>query len=332
MIAGEAGHADKHSGFTGAPGPYPRRRYLVRKREQTFPALDTAEAEHIVGELARALDSDREWGEDFRSMLVCRSKPKASYFEADSHKETAFGRWYYGQVNSNICDHPGFTEAGKNSERMHALARDLVCAIRDGEDIKPLHYNAFVASVDRFRSGLRLLLSEAWDFLRYTDPLTGLMTRSAMQKRLEEEQDRARRSGQVNCLVMMDMDHFKKINDTHGHQAGDQVLETIAGYVQEKLRRYDLVFRYGGEEFLILLPNTTTAKAKSVLDRLRQNIKRQAIKIGRNTTVHISASFGVAELLPDNPPKDSIDLADQALYEAKNAGRNRVRVWQDAET
>ena len=109
------------------------------------------------------------------------------------------------------------------------------------------------------------------------------------------------------------------------------MLETVANIAKGKLRRYDQVFRYGGEEFLILLPNTTTANAKMVLDRLRRSIKRQAIEIGKNKTLHVSASFGVAELLPDNPPKDSIELADQALYMAKEAGRNRVRVWQHAE-
>lgn len=305
---------------------------MARKNDHTFPALNTAEAEQIVRELGRALDSDREWAAKFRAMLVCRTKPKAADLKADSHKKTVFGRWYAGQVNVNLRNHPGFAAVGKNSERMHALARDLACTVRDGANIKPAHYQAYVKSVDRFRSSLRKMLSEAWDFLRYTDPLTGVMTRNAMQMRLEEEQERARRNGQPCSLSMMDLDHFKNVNDTHGHQAGDKVLETVANYVNGHLRRYDQVFRYGGEEFVILLPNTTAANAKRVLDRLRRSIKRLAVKIGKNKTLHVSASFGVAELLPDKPHKDSIELADQALYMAKKAGRNRVRVWQHAET
>lgn len=304
----------------------------MKKKNRTFSALNAKEAEQIVRELGRALDSDREWAEKFRAMLICRTKPKTTDLKANFHKKTVFGRWYYGQVNSKLRDHPGFAAVGKNSERMHTLARDLACAIRDDVDIKPRQYKAFTKSVDRFRSSLRTLLSEAWDFLRYTDPLTGVMARSAMNMYLEGEQERARRSGQTSCLAMMDLDHFKNVNDTHGHQAGDKVLETLAGYLLGNLRRYDQVFRYGGEEFLILLPNTTTTNSKRVLDRLRQNIKRQAVQIGKNKTVHVSASFGVAELLPDKPTKDSIELADQALYEAKKAGRNCVRVWQHAET
>jgi len=296
--------------------------------DSTFPALNTSEAEEIVTELGRALDSHAEWTEKFRTMLVCRSKPKPTDLRDDSHKRTVFGKWYIGQANPNIRDHPGFAAVGENSERMHALARDLAGCVRDGTDIKPAQYRAFVKSDDKFRKSLRKLLSEAWDFLRYTDPLTGVMTRTAMQKRLDEEQERVRRVAQLCCLGIMDLDHFKKVNDTYGHQAGDKVLETVATYVKQHLRRYDQVFRYGGEEFLILLPNTTTANAKRVLDRIRRNIKRQGIKVGKRKSIHVSASFGVSELAPEGPPEDSIELADQALYEAKRAGRNRVRIWQ----
>lgn len=304
---------------------------MVRKKDHTFLALNTAEAEQIVRELGRALDADREWADKFRAMLICRTKPKMADLNTNLHKKSVFGRWYYGQVNSKLRDHSGFAAVGKNSERMHTLARDLACAVRDDADIKPRQYKAFVKSVDLFRGSLRSLLSEAWDFLRHVDPLTGVMTRGAMNTYVEGEQERVRRSGQTSCLAMMDLDHFKNVNDTHGHQAGDKVLETLAGYLQENLRRYDQVFRYGGEEFLILLPNTTTTNAKRVLDRLRRNIKRLAVQIGKNKTVHVSASFGVAKLLPDKPTKNSIELADQALYEAKKAGRNRVRVWQHAD-
>ena len=304
----------------------------MKKKNRTFLALNTAEAEQIVHELGHALDSDREWADKFWAMLVCRTKPKANDLKANSHKKTVFGLWYYGQVNSKLRDHPGFAAVGKNSELMHTRAYDLACAIRDDADIKPRQYKAFTKSVDHFRSSIRTLLSEAWEFLRNTDPLTGALTRGAMNVHLEGEQERARRSGQTSCLAMMDLDHFKNVNDIYGHQAGDKVLETLAGYLLENLRRYDRVFRYGGEEFLILFPNTSTTNSKRVLDRLRKNIKRQGVQIYENKTLHVSASFGVAELLPDAPTKDSIKLADQALYEAKKAGRNRVKVWQQVET
>lgn len=300
---------------------------MAQKKKQTFPLLNTEEAEEIVRELGRALDDHREWNDKFRTMLVCRTKPKADDLDNQSPKKTAFGRWYLGKVNPHLRDHPGFPAIGKNSERMHKMARNLARLIRDDAHIKPSQYKAFVKSVDQFRRNLRKLLSEAWYFLRYTDPLTGVMTRTAMQSRLEEERERIRRGGQTCCVGIMDLDHFKRVNDTHGHQAGDKVLQSVAGYVIENLRRYDQVFRYGGEEFVFLLPNSTLAQAKGVLDRLRRGVKRQAVKISGAKSLHVSASFGVAELLPDLPVNDSIDRADQALYTAKSAGRNRVHLW-----
>lgn len=301
---------------------------MAEEKKHTFPLLNTEEAEEIVRELGSALDAHRDWIEKFRIMLVCRTKPKAIYLNANSHKKTVFGRWYFGKVNPLLREHPEFTAVGRHSEHMHSLARSLVCAVRDGVDIKPAQYQAFVDSASCFQINVRKLLSEAWDFLRYTDPLTGVMTRAIMEVRLEEERERVRRNNQPCSVGMMDLDHFKKVNDTYGHQAGDQVLKAVAGYVLNHLRRYDQVFRYGGEEFVLLLPNSTAAKAKEVLDRLRHDISRQDIRISDEKNLNVSASFGVAELLADSSVKTSIERADQALYAAKGAGRNRVHVWQ----
>lgn len=305
---------------------------MARESDRSFPALNIAEAKQIVRELGWALDSDRDWAAKFQAMLVCRSKPTAADLKADSHNKTVFGRWYAGQLTITLRSHRGFADVGKNNEEMHASARKLALIIRDGGDIKPAQYKAYLKSAERFRNGLRRLLTEAWDFLRYTDPLTGVMTRNAMELRIEEEQERTRRSGQPCSLGLMDLDNFKLVNDSHGHPAGDKVLTIVANYAKGKLRRYDQIFRYGGEEFVILLPNTSTIKAKTVLDRLRKGIKRQSIEIGKKKKLQISASFGIAELSPDHKAENSIEFADQALYAAKEAGRNRVRVWQPAET
>lgn len=298
-----------------------------KKDKKAFPLLNTEEAEEVVHELGRALDAHRDWTNRFRKMLVCRTKPKASDLNVDAHKKTAFGRWYYGKVHPHLRDHPDFRAIGKHHEHLHGLARILSHTIRDKEDVGIAQYDAFVESIGCFRLSVRKLLSESWDMLRHTDPLTGVLTRTAMQARFEDEQERARRNGQPCCVGMMDLDHFKSINDTYGHQAGDKVLEVVAGYTLGHLRNYDQVFRYGGEEFVLLFPNTAIDKAKTVLDRLRRGLKRKAIAVGKKKNLHVSASFGVADLLPDCPAKMSLENADQALYAAKKAGRNRVLIW-----
>ncbi|HEB79300.1 MAG TPA: diguanylate cyclase [Rhodospirillales bacterium] len=297
-------------------------------KNNTFPSLSTEEAEKIVQELGNALDVQRNWTRKFQAMLVCRTKPRATDLNENTHRKTVFGRWYYGNVNPLLRNHSDFTAVGGNSERMHDLARGLATAVSDGADVTPAQYKAFMNSVSRFRVSVRKLLSEAWESLRYTDPLTGVMMRTIMHRRLEEEQERVRRSGQPCSIALMDLDHFKRVNDAHGHQAGDQVLQSIAAYILGHMRRYDQIFRYGGEEFLLLFPNSATSNAKGVLDRLRRGVKRHKIDIGKSKKMSVSASFGLAELHPDHPVRDSIKCADQALYEAKNAGRNRVRVWR----
>ena len=304
---------------------------VTNKGKQTSPSLNTQEAEGIVRELGHALDVHREWIGEFRTMLVCRTQPKAIDIGASSHESTVFGHWYYGEVNPYLRNHEDFLAVGKHNESMHDIARSLARAVQSDANVELAQYQAFVESDSLFRLSVRKLLSEAWNYLRHIDPLTGVMTRAAMESRLEGEQERSRRSGQTSCVGLMDLDHFKSVNDTYGHQAGDQVLQEVAAYADEHLRRYDQIFRYGGEEFVLVLPNTTSGNAKGVLDRLRRGIKRRAIKVGDDRDLHVSASFGVAELMPEGPVKDSIEHADRALYAAKNAGRNRVHVWQSAE-
>ena len=98
---------------------------MAKKNNQTFPLLNTEEAEEIVHELGLALDADRDWTEKFREMLVCRAKPKAAVLDADAHEKTVFGRWYFGKVNPHLHDHPDFRVIGKHNKRMHGLARGL---------------------------------------------------------------------------------------------------------------------------------------------------------------------------------------------------------------
>jgi len=300
----------------------------MRQRPHTFVDLNTTDAELIIRELGAVLDADRAWADKFQTMLICRTKPTKLDLEPNSHKKTAFGRWFYGKVHVKVRDHPGFSGVGKKSDTMHGNAYGLACAIRDDLQITPSQYKTFTKSVGLFRGSLRPLLSEAWEFLRHADPLTGVMTRGAMNMHLENEQDRAKRSNQTSCVAMMDLDHFKKVNDVHGHTVGDKVLESVSSFLLSSLRQYDKLFRYGGEEFLIMFPNTTVENAEKVLNRLRKNISQLDVEVGPEEKLTITASFGVALLQLDKSPKNSIEYADQALYSAKQAGRNRVRMWE----
>ena len=155
-----------------------------------------------------------------------------------------------------------------------------------------------------------------------TDALTGLPNRRYFFEAAKLEVARVRRFGTAASVIMIDLDHFKAVNDTHGHAAGDKVLRCFAEVCRNSLRQIDVFARIGGEEFAAILPGTNEAAAHSVAEKLRNAVYETSIKVGRNL-INISASFGVAEVRSvDMGIEDSLGRADLALYAAKRAGRN----------
>jgi len=158
------------------------------------------------------------------------------------------------------------------------------------------------------------------------DFLTGLLNRREMHRRLEEELQRARRNGMPFSIFMLDLDHFKKVNDVHGHSAGDLVLQAVAAVMQQTVRLYDLCGRYGGEEFLVALPDTDLAEAAATAERLRLAIANQQIAVTDGATLQITASIGVASLNPSETIDQLVSRADDAMYLGKQQGRNQVNI------
>ncbi|MBI5069126.1 MAG: diguanylate cyclase [Deltaproteobacteria bacterium] len=162
--------------------------------------------------------------------------------------------------------------------------------------------------------------------LATTDPLTGVANRRRFLELLGMELDRARRFGDRAALLMLDVDHFKSVNDTHGHAAGDAVLQHLADLSRRSLRRIDLFGRLGGEEFAILLPGTDGAGARLLAERFRHAVADAPAQTGRGA-IAVTVSIGIAELDPGDPDPDGVlARADAALYRAKQAGRNRVEI------
>lgn len=160
------------------------------------------------------------------------------------------------------------------------------------------------------------------------DELTGLANRRAMRQSLSQEMARSHRTGKALSLLMVDIDHFKQINDTHGHDVGDQALKWVAEIFRHILRASDIASRWGGEEFLILLPETDIKEAQEVAERIRTTIDHQLLP-EFPPEAHFTVSCGVANsMIPQDVPINDIDslinLADEHLYHAKSSGRNRV--------
>ncbi len=159
----------------------------------------------------------------------------------------------------------------------------------------------------------------------HVDPLTELWNRRALMDRIHQEWNRFERSGGVFSAVILDIDHFKKFNDTYGHHVGDEVLRLVAMACKDQARQNDYPARYGGEEFVILVTETDAYGAAGFADRTRIAIQNLSLTVGLSD-VAVTASFGVADSTMVDDPGKLIPLADEAMYRAKSAGRNRVEV------
>lgn len=217
---------------------------------------------------------------------------------------------------------------------------DIVSGLESGADdylTKPIHPDELVA---RINTGIRILkleqsLKNANEEIRQlsiSDPLTGCFNRSYLNERFPQELRRAQRYSHPLSVVLADIDHFKSVNDTYGHQAGDEVLKVFANRIIRQIRKkVDWVVRYGGEEFLIVLPETGCEGAHSMAERLRIAIATKSIQTN-GSQINITASFGGASVKFSLESMQDIDMdklihkADEQLYRSKGEGRNRVKV------
>ena len=164
--------------------------------------------------------------------------------------------------------------------------------------------------------------------LSSTDRLTGLYNRGHWEESLKVAYARHQRHGNATSLVMFDIDHFKRVNDTYGHQAGDHVIEQVARLVREHVRDSDVAGRYGGEEFAVVLSDTDKVGARVFAERLRKSVEALEV-LHDGHSIRFTISLGIADLSkPSVNHADLIAWADEALYASKNAGRNRVTVYE----
>lgn len=278
--------------------------------EEALHLLEAASAEHL------------EWLKRIHCSLL---------FHEDDREPNPQCRAVEDGLAEKVCNHSGESHAAierlkRARQHMEGMGQQLTQRAAEGERLDPETYMAFMAAVESYHAEGRqveLLLHQA---LAETDPLTGLLNRRGMMRDLRREWVRSVRNGEPCCLALVDLDHFKSVNDRHGHLAGDQVLVAAARFFRVCLRPYDLVYRFGGEEFLFCLPNTDLGRAKRVLDRLRLMMAKQSVRTPEGKRITVTISMGVAALVPQVPPETTIARSDHALYLAKTGGRNKICV------
>lgn len=188
------------------------------------------------------------------------------------------------------------------------------------------NYRALMKNVQAFITQARRLERAFAAASSDLDTLTGIQNRHAMHRALERRHDRMERTNARATIALVDLDHFKKVNDTYGHHAGDHVLTVAAQRMLDGIRSYDQLFRYGGEEFLVLLDDAETKSTLMVLERLRTSLADLPITLEDGTEITQTASFGAAAINNDETIEKTIERADAALYRAKETGRNRIEL------
>ena len=212
-------------------------------------------------------------------------------------------------------------------QRIDALRHSMLSGTVDAQSLRG---DGHGDELDAMQAELARLLGRlteqnlALEQLATTDPLTGLANRRRLFELLEYETARHRRTPRPLSLLLIDIDHFKKVNDNWGHNAGDRVLQGLARVLVSGLRQADLTARYGGEEFLVVLPDTGAEGALAVAELVRRRVAASRLPLGEGETLQLTVSVGVATLQSEESIAHLIDRADRALYQAKHQGRNRV--------
>lgn len=224
----------------------------------------------------------------------------------EMHKDTAYPETTEGSLFETI----GLTKEGKK------IPLEIAISSLEHEDSS--YYLLIIRDItDRKRAEEELFR------MANIDPLTELPNRRYMQKRMEEEKARSERSGKPFALIMSDIDDFKMFNDNYGHDCGDYILVQIAKLINSMLRKQDIVSRWGGEEFLFLLPETDRKGAVKTAEKIRNLIDSREFEYNDNR-LHLTMTFGIAECYGSDEIKERIKAADTALLLGKNKGKNNV--------
>jgi diguanylate cyclase len=286
--------------------------------------LGTDELMAIGAELERAIVDHIGWLKGWHRALICHVPFEHQELSADAHRLCAFGRWYYLTSHEELRQDPELAEIGRLHREMHRQARKLGLKAQAGVAIPTELYESFIDGQIEFSSRIQVLRNKVTGYRHRVDPLLNIAGRQVMYPVLLQEQERVKRTGQPCTLALLDLDKSKRMNDTHGHLVGDEVPKRVTTYLRDGLRVNDSLFRYGGEEFLMCLPNTSLEQASEMLERLRRGLGQLSVKIDGEPALNIRISGGLSALYPDVSIDKAIESVDLALCQAKREGRDRL--------
>ena len=288
--------------------------------------LSPQELEDILSVLNQAINNHRVWFNSLHTSIVCHQPFSSDILNEAAHTQCQFGKWYYGDGSNPVRLFKEYAALESVHKFMHDNAREL--AKLSGSD-KPIPVEAYQTFLKNQRH-LIDLLTDLRDILiehQYCfDSLTGAINRKAISLLLDHSFENMQRYSQFYSVAMIDIDNFKAVNDTYGHSIGDQVLKHISVFLMNNLRRSDCVGRYGGEEFLIIMPEANIDAAHEVLEKARNDLANSGIIVD-GISLHVTFSAGMSQVLDgDDDAWLAVKRADTALYDAKKSGRDRIKI------
>ncbi len=313
----------------------------VRLAERTSELMEMGpEVRRAVVRFVRQAITDREEATEFIGEILSRLAEVEAHLKASANHTLRLheaGRMLSDSVSEQIADMGESVKSAQRLDELKGLVLKRIEDVKEALDGYQRDEKQQVLAVSREIEYLRGTLREVQDQLQEiederrrlaqrvrVDPLTGAANRLALDERLHQEMERLRRHGRPVSLIMIDLDHFKNINDEFGHIIGDKCLKEVADRLAGGLRANDLLTRYGGEEFVVVLPETNADQAREAAEKLRLLISGTEFLV-RGNQVPVTVSLGVAQAGPhDADGTHLLSRADRAMYAAKKAGRNRV--------
>lgn len=278
----------------------------------------------IVEALDNAVDGLIAWIMDWHAPVVTGNRlTELGEQQRSLQHLKSFQAWFKANNDDAVINQPTVQSLFDLSVSIEEQASALSAS---GNHTTNQDYRALLKNVQTFITQARRLERAFAAASSDLDTLTGIQNRLAMRRALERRHDRMRRTDARATIALADLDHFKMVNDTYGHNAGDHVLSVVAERLLDGIRSYDQLFRYGGEEFLILLDDAEPETTFMILERLRMSLEKAPITLSDGIQIVVTASFGAAEINKDETIENTIERADAALYRAKEAGRNRIEL------
>jgi diguanylate cyclase len=289
-------------------------------------------ARHFVAELDEAAQWHMAWTRTVLRCAVLHTDPGDDVLSSDAHHCCRFDQWLERHREGlAVIDAAALRRLDRNHRQMHEAARRICGRILSGDPVEAADLDDFEHAQAGVVAALSLLKNAYVAHSARIDALTGLPLRHGLEEDFGRCRAQARRHGELLVVMMLDLDHFKNVNDLHGHAVGDLALRHAATLLKHHCRAGEPVIRYGGEEFLALMQAADRNAAQRAVQRILQALRNSPLSLPGGLNLDLRASAGLAEVEDGESMADAIARADRALYAAKCAGRDAWR-WADRRT